>query len=243
MVLLSTGEAARQLQVSVRTLRYYDQIGLAVPSSKDEYGKRFYSEEDLIQLEKILLLKSLSLSLEDSRKVLLEKSTHSILTAHKSALEQQFKEINHSISQTNSLLHTLEIENTIDWKMLLGLVVKKQDKQNWQDYFNHEENQILSDRLPKLERADITTKKWINLLKRVELCIQAEESPRSKTAQLIIEDMELLSMETFNGDEQLMKKFWEVRKSPEASEKLGLYPINETVIHFLTEAMANEKSA
>ncbi|TDL30931.1 MerR family transcriptional regulator [Jeotgalibacillus sp. S-D1] len=243
MTLLSTGEAARQLQVSVRTLRYYDQIGLAEPSRKDDYGKRFYSEEDMVQLEKILLLKSLSLSLEDSRKVLLENSTHSILTAHKSALEQQFKEIDHSISQTNSLLHTLKIENTIDWKMLLKLVVKKADKQNWQHYFNQEENLILADRLPKLESANITTKKWMNLLKRIELCIQAKESPKSETAQLIIEDIELLSMETFNGDEQLMEKFWEVRKSPEASEELGLYPINEKIIHFLNEAMSNAESA
>ncbi|MBZ9537062.1 MerR family DNA-binding transcriptional regulator, partial [Cytobacillus oceanisediminis] len=43
----SIGEVSRQRNLSKRTLRYYDQIKLLTPSFKDEYGRRFYSEEDL----------------------------------------------------------------------------------------------------------------------------------------------------------------------------------------------------
>ena len=65
------GEVAKQRDISVRTLRYYDQINLLKPSFKDKSGKRSYSEEDLFSLEKILILKSISLPLDDIRKLLL----------------------------------------------------------------------------------------------------------------------------------------------------------------------------
>lgn len=60
MNLWTTGEVAKQRGISVRTLRYYDQIKLLKPSFRDENGKRFYSEENLIKLEKIIILKKMN---------------------------------------------------------------------------------------------------------------------------------------------------------------------------------------
>jgi len=236
-MLLSTGELARQLHISVRTLRYYDQIGLVPPSDKDGNGKRLYSEGDILKMEKILLLKSLSLSLEDTKKIISEKSTHSILKLHKTVLERQRTNIDKSISQTNSLIHSLELEKKIDWKVLLTLGLNEEKERDWKRYFSEAEQQTLADSLPKLENDDLLTKKWMNLLKRIELCVRMGETPQSETAQLIVDDMEILSLETFNGDEELMERFWEVRKSPDASAELGLYPIDEGIIIFLEQAM------
>lgn len=53
MTLFSTGEVSKKLNISLRTLRYYDQIGLVVPTIKKDNGKRYYSEEDMLLLEKI----------------------------------------------------------------------------------------------------------------------------------------------------------------------------------------------
>jgi len=241
MTHISTGELARKLNISNRTLRYYDQIGLVVPSNKNEFGKRFYSEEDILEIEKILLLKSLSLSLEDSKKILAEKSIHSILTAQRIALTEEKETIEQSIHQTISLLHTLELEGQIDWRSLLRLVAPQEKKRRWEDYFSEEENTLLQAQLPKLEKEDLLTRKWINFLKRVELSIQSGEAPQSDTVQLMIDDMEILSAETFDGNRDLMNKFWEVRKSPEASKELGLYPIDETIIQYLEKAMQVKK--
>lgn len=52
-----TGEIAKKANVSVRTIQYYDSIGLLHPSIVDEKGYRFFSEEDLIKLQKNTLLK------------------------------------------------------------------------------------------------------------------------------------------------------------------------------------------
>lgn len=63
--LFTTGEFAKKAGVTIRTLRYYDKIGLLVPSSHNELGHRLYSKEDFGKLQKILTLKFIGLSLED----------------------------------------------------------------------------------------------------------------------------------------------------------------------------------
>jgi len=237
---LSTGELSKRLKVSVRTLRYYDQIGLVQPSKKGEGGKRFYSKEDILALEKILLLKSLSLSLEDSKKIVTEKSITSILLVHRSLLEEQVDSIQKSIQHTTSLLNILKLEGTINWEDLLSLVVDQENKSDWQQYFTEDEKQLLIEQLPKLEKDDPTTKKWMNVMKRIEMCMDKELSPQSVEMQIIMDDMNILSEETFQGDQQLMDKFWEVRKSEKASEDLGLYPIKPAIIEYIEQALQVE---
>ena len=51
--------------VTLRTIRYYDKIGLLKPSYILENGYRQYCNKDLITLQKILALKELGFSLEE----------------------------------------------------------------------------------------------------------------------------------------------------------------------------------
>jgi len=64
------GDLAKLTGLTVRTLRFYDQIGLFSPSSQTESGHRLYSEADLSRLHQILSLKELGLSLEEVKSVL-----------------------------------------------------------------------------------------------------------------------------------------------------------------------------
>lgn len=63
--LYAIGVFAKLTAVTERTLRYYDRKGLLKPSSRNAHGHRFYTDRDLIQLQKILTLKYLDFSLED----------------------------------------------------------------------------------------------------------------------------------------------------------------------------------
>ncbi|MNH84085.1 Nodulation protein NolA [compost metagenome] len=59
------GDLAKLTGLTVRTLRYYDQIDLLSPSGQTESGHRLYSESNLARLHQILSLKELGLSLEE----------------------------------------------------------------------------------------------------------------------------------------------------------------------------------
>lgn len=238
MTLLSTGELAKHLKVSVRTLRYYDQIGLVQPTERGAGGKRFYSEADIFTLEKILLLKTLSLSLEDSKKIIQEQSMMSILLTHRASLKEKLEALNESIQHTTSLIHVLDLEGELKWQDVLALVVEYETERDWAAYFTTEEQHVLKEQLPSLENDDISTRKWMNLIKRIEHCLKKGASPQSEEAQLIMDDLTILSDETFHGDQQLMDKFWEVRKSEKSSADLHLYPIRDEIITFIEEALS-----
>jgi MerR family transcriptional regulator, thiopeptide resistance regulator len=59
------GELARQTGLTVRTLRYYDEIGLLTPSHRTEAGYRLYTVHDIVRLQQIRSLRQLGFSLEE----------------------------------------------------------------------------------------------------------------------------------------------------------------------------------
>jgi MerR family transcriptional regulator, repressor of the yfmOP operon len=68
---LRIGEAAAQAAVSVRTLRYYEELGLLTPSAHSPGGARRYAEEDVARLARIRELKDLlGFNLDEVRTVL-----------------------------------------------------------------------------------------------------------------------------------------------------------------------------
>ena len=69
--MFSIGEFARLGGVSVRTLRHYDEIGLLPPATVDpDTGYRGYLAPQLTQLNRIMALKELGLSLTQTRRLL-----------------------------------------------------------------------------------------------------------------------------------------------------------------------------
>ena len=69
--MLKIGEFSKIAQVSVKTLRYYDQMGLLKPAHIDRFsGYRYYALSQLVRLNRILALKDLDFSLDQIRELL-----------------------------------------------------------------------------------------------------------------------------------------------------------------------------
>lgn len=60
------GEISAKSGISIRTLHYYDEIGLLKPEKHPISGHRIYKNQDIITLQKITSLKFLGYSLEKS---------------------------------------------------------------------------------------------------------------------------------------------------------------------------------
>ncbi|MBB4935065.1 DNA-binding transcriptional MerR regulator/uncharacterized glyoxalase superfamily protein PhnB [Lipingzhangella halophila] len=67
---LKVGELARRSGLSIRSLRYYDQIGLLKPSGRSEGGHRLYEDADVRRLYRICLLRRAGLALEEIARAL-----------------------------------------------------------------------------------------------------------------------------------------------------------------------------
>lgn len=70
MIQMKVKEVANLTGVSVRTLHYYDEIGLLVPENTTESGYRLYSKGNLETLQQILFFKELGFSLKKIKEII-----------------------------------------------------------------------------------------------------------------------------------------------------------------------------
>lgn len=68
--LYQIGEVADRVGLSLRTLRYYEEVGLVEPSERSPGGFRLYGEEDIQRAEFVKQLKPLDFSLDEIRELL-----------------------------------------------------------------------------------------------------------------------------------------------------------------------------
>ena len=101
----SSGQFARMANISVRTVRYYDKINILNPSYVTEAGARFYTDDDFVRLQQILLLKYLGFSLEDIRTLTVEDTDYHML---RHSLEMQLKLVRDRIEQMQMVEQAIE---------------------------------------------------------------------------------------------------------------------------------------
>ncbi|MEU2761928.1 MULTISPECIES: MerR family transcriptional regulator [unclassified Streptomyces] len=102
----SIQEIARQAGTTSRTLRHYGDIGLLAPSRTGSNGYRYYDQEALVRLQRILLLRELGLSLPAIKDVLEgQRDTAVALRAHLRLLEQEQARIGRQIASVRTTLH------------------------------------------------------------------------------------------------------------------------------------------
>lgn len=68
--MMTVNEVSKLTGVSIRTLQYYDKIGLLPPTAYTDSGYRQYDDTVLEQLQQILLFKELEFSLKDIKKIM-----------------------------------------------------------------------------------------------------------------------------------------------------------------------------
>ncbi len=63
-------QLSKMAGISIRTLHYYDEIGLLKPSSVSANGYRHYGEAALLKLQQILFYRELDLSLDEIKDII-----------------------------------------------------------------------------------------------------------------------------------------------------------------------------
>jgi DNA-binding transcriptional MerR regulator len=64
------GEVAERVGLSLRTIRYYEEVGLITPSARSQGGFRLYTEADVARLQLVKDMKPLGFSLDEMRDLL-----------------------------------------------------------------------------------------------------------------------------------------------------------------------------
>lgn len=105
----SVSELARMAGVSVRTLHYYDKIGLLRPSARTEADYRRYGEAELLRLQQILFYKELGLSLAEIGDILNDPEFDLVaaLRQHRALLQQRAAQLSRLLKTVDRTIHRL----------------------------------------------------------------------------------------------------------------------------------------
>lgn len=106
--MIKIGEFSKIAKTTIKTLRYYDDIGLFKPFFVDENGYRYYEIDQLKDLLKIIELRSLDLPIEKILDIFSGGDEQKILNDHIKYLENEKKK---KSSQITSLRRILKGEN------------------------------------------------------------------------------------------------------------------------------------
>ncbi len=101
------GEIAQKLEMSQRTIRYYEEIGLLNSIKRIEGGRRVYTEMDLRRLKLIKRLKIMGMTLSEMQELeamwTIEKSNDKVLRRLLELLNNQLQRLDDRIADLNIL--------------------------------------------------------------------------------------------------------------------------------------------
>ena len=131
--LMTVGELAARVGVTVRTIQYYDQRGLLHPTCKGEQNLRLYSEADEERLYRIVTLKHLGLSLSEIQQSESKETQDELMAAlskREEELERKSAEILREMNSLNELKYHIESGEDASWKALADTVGAAKDREN-----------------------------------------------------------------------------------------------------------------
>lgn len=238
----TTKEFSKLVGTTVRTLHFYDEIGLLKPHHKQSNGYRFYSLENLKDIQKIDVLKYVGFDLKQINMILVSKKMDFV-----SSLNLQAKIVNDQITNLKRGLRLIEhslnsyskhSDNEIDWqsltkilevfKMTNNSVVKEWAERN----FSEDERSFF-------EQISFQTKKvdyellWIELYKEAKAMIS--QDPASNQVQALAKKWMDSANNQYDTKPHLGFKMWQLMKSGDVPAGL-IQGYDQEVVVFMDKA-------
>lgn len=144
---MTVGEVAKKMDVTVRTLQYYDSEGLLSPSAMSEGGRRLYTDKDIVKLHQILSLKHLGFSLNDIKNRLIPLDTPdeiaAVLTEQATAVRKKIERLSESLRELEVLREEVLHMQSVDFKKYADIIINLEMKNEFYWLIKHFDDQTL----------------------------------------------------------------------------------------------------
>ena len=134
-------EFAKLTRVTVRTLHYYDEIGLLKPGFERPNGYRVYTDADLLKLQQIVTLKFMGFSLDEIRRLLDSKGYEAVkaLKVQAEAVKDEIARLREASRAIEQVLIRLEKDGRIHKQKLIKIMeviqMGEDVKKGWHEKF------------------------------------------------------------------------------------------------------------
>lgn len=193
-VLYTVKQLAALAGVTVRTLHYYDEIGLLRPARIGENGYRYYDDAALLRLQQILLYREFGMELLQIKDILDSPDFDLIaaLRAHREVLQDRITRTENLIRTVDETIHHLEGEKPMSGKQLFGAFSEETQKQYEREARLQYDPQIVNDSIKRWSHYSQAEKDHIlaeagEIYRDMVEAIEAGRSPQSPEVQTILE--------------------------------------------------------
>lgn len=221
---MTVGEVAKKMDISVRTLQYYDKEGLLSPSAESDGGRRLYTDKDLIQLHQILSLKHVGFSLDDIKNRLVSLDTPAevadVLTEQAAAIRAKIDSLSEILQELEALKTEVLQIKSVDFKKYADIIVNLQMKNDYYWLIKHFDDQMLDHIRGRFDRESglAFIKRFTRLQDEAIRLLNEHVPPESEEGQALAKVFWDLILEFTNGDMTLLPKLIEVGRFDDSGQ-------------------------
>lgn len=211
---LTVGELAKLLNISVRTLQYYDQIGLMKPSEITESGRRIYTTKDITILHQIISLKSIGFSLEDIKNNIIQvkdtKDVVNLLTNQSDIILNEISKLQKVQESIEVLKTEIENKNEVDWYKYSNMVKLIQQNNEYYWVIKYLDNKLINHMIEQKKEENSLSPGWWREIFEEAIALEAKgSSPESAEAQQLSEKWWTQMYKISDGNYEMLNKMVE----------------------------------
>lgn len=236
---MKVGDLANQTGVSVRTLHYYDEIGLLSPSHRTETGYRLYAEGDIVRLQQIVSLRQVGFSLGEIRQCLEQNqfSPHQVVQLHLSHLKEQMTLQQQLYARLETIAIHLQSMKAVSVQEFIQLIevtnmVGKYYTPEQQDYLKLKRQELGEERIRQVET------EWQALIQQAQTAMENDRDPASESVQALARHwLELI--QEFTGGDAGIEKSLNTMYREESAETASRGAVDSAVMEYMSRAISS----
>ena len=183
-------EVSELTGISVRTLHYYDEIGLLVPAYVDKHtGYRYYNQQSLIRMQEILFYRELDFSLKNIREILTSPSydRQKALTEQKTLLTLKKERLERLIYSIDNAMKGENIMTAFDNSEFEKY--KAEAKEKWGKTDAYKEHTEKTKEYSK-EKWNQLSQEMNDIFVEFAVCMQSNQEPNSPKVQALVKRLQ-----------------------------------------------------
>ena len=229
------GRLAEQTGLSIRTLHWYDEIGLLKPSERTESGHRIYSREDVARLQQILSLRDLGFALEEIAECLDDPAFdhYTVVRMHRIRLQRDLERTQQLCARLARLEHQLEQGEVVSSEEFIQtiesiIMTEKYYTKEQQDYLKSRYEEVGEERILQVQ------KEWEELIAAARSEMEKGSDPMSEPVLAIARKWNGLVDEFTRGNPGITTSLKQMYDE-EGSEKASRGMMDPAIFEFMRE--------
>ncbi len=231
------GTLAKKTGLTIRTLRYYEEVGLLAPAQRTDAGHRLYGVDEVIRLQKVVLLRQHGFSLEEIHACLdhPDYSLYRVIELHLVRLKQQIDVQQQIYRRLETIATHLQAEQEISVEAFMQTI---EVITMYEKYYTQEQLNQLEQRGRQLGEQQIREGEaaWKELLGEFRAEMEKGTDPASETVQRLAEKQRDL-VQAFTGGDPGIANSLKTMYEQEGPTKASRGMIDPEVGAYMAKAM------